>query len=62
MLEYYGGRLTATFLERRFELYGAWYGGASKLRSIRDKDGNVIVEANDAASPAVSHDHARNTH
>ena len=30
--EYYGGRLTATFLERRFELYGAWYGGASKLQ------------------------------
>lgn len=46
--EYYGGRLTATFLDRRFELYGAWYGGASKLRSIRDQDGNVIVEANDA--------------
>lgn len=44
--EYYGGRLTATFFERRFEMYGAWYGGASKLRSIRDKDGNVIVQAN----------------
>lgn len=47
--EYYGGRLTATFLERRFEMYGAWYAGASKLRSIRDKDGNVIVEATDAS-------------
>ncbi len=47
--EYYGGRLTATFLDRRFELYGAWYGGASKLRSIRDHDGNVIVQANDAS-------------
>lgn len=49
-LEYYGGRLTATFLERRFELYGAWYAGSSRLHSIRDKDGNVIVNANDAAS------------
>jgi len=47
--EYYGGRLTATFLERRFELYGAWYGGASKLHGIRDKDGNVIVEAQGAS-------------
>lgn len=47
--EYFGGRLTATFLERRFEMYGAWYGGASKLRSIRDKDGKVIVEAHNAS-------------
>ena len=45
--EYYGGRMTATFLERRFELYAAWYQGASQLKSIRDKDGNVIVEAQD---------------
>jgi hypothetical protein len=30
-------------------MYGAWYGGASKLRGIRDKDGNVIVEASDAS-------------
>jgi hypothetical protein len=47
--EYFGGRLTATFLDRRFEFYGAWYGGASKLRSIRDKNGNVIVEAQGAS-------------
>lgn len=45
--EYYGGRMTATFFERRFELYGAWYEGASRLQSIRDKDGNLIVEAQD---------------
>ncbi len=43
--EYYGGRMTATFFDRRFEVYGAWYEGAMKLKSIRDKDGNVIVEA-----------------
>jgi hypothetical protein len=47
--EYYGGRLTATFLERHFELYGAWYGGASKLSGIRDPSGNVIVQATDAS-------------
>ena len=43
--EYYGGRLTATFFERRFEIYSAWYQGSMQLKSIRDKDGNVIVEA-----------------
>jgi hypothetical protein len=47
--ENYGGRLTATFLERHIELYGGWYESASKLRSIRDKDGNIIVQAQDAA-------------
>jgi len=46
--EYYGGRMTATFYERRFELYGAWYEGASRLNAIRDKDGNVLVEAQDS--------------
>lgn len=45
--ENYGGRLTATFLERRIEMYGGWYEGAAKLRSIRDKDGNLIVVAQD---------------
>lgn len=45
--EYYGGRLTATFFERRFEMYGAWYQGASRLKSIRDKNGDVILEAED---------------
>jgi hypothetical protein len=44
-MEYYGGRVTATFLERRFEVYGAMYEGGGKLKSIRDKDGNVIIEA-----------------
>jgi hypothetical protein len=47
--EYFGGRMTATFFDRRFEVYGAWYQGASKLKSIRDKDGNVIVEAQNSA-------------
>ncbi|HUX91463.1 MAG TPA: BamA/TamA family outer membrane protein [Gallionellaceae bacterium] len=47
--ENYGGRLTATFLDRHIEFYGGWYESASKLRSIRDKDGNIIVQAQDAA-------------
>ena len=46
--EYYGGRMTATFFDRRFAVYGAWYEGAMKLKSIRDKDGSVIVEAQDS--------------
>ena len=40
--EYYGARMTATFLDRRVELHGAWYEGASRLKTIRDKEGNVI--------------------
>ena len=45
--QYYGGRLTGTFYDRRLEFYGAWYQGASRLKSIREKDGDVIVEAQD---------------
>ena len=48
--ENYGGRLTATFLERRIEVYGGWYGGAAKLRSIRDKDGTLILQVQDGTS------------
>ncbi len=46
--EYYGGRMTATFLDRRFELYSAWYEGSLELKSIRDKEGNVIIESQNA--------------
>ena len=45
--EFFGGRLTATFLDRRFEIHGAWYEGASRVNSIHDKGGNVIIEAQD---------------
>jgi len=45
--EYYGARMTATFFDRRIEAYGARYWGASRLKSIRDKEGNLIVEAQD---------------
>lgn len=44
-MTYYGSRLTATFFDRRFELYGAYYQGSSRLKSIRDQDGNVIVQS-----------------
>lgn len=44
-ITYYGSRLTATFLDRRLEVYGAYYRGSSQLESIRDRDGNVIIES-----------------
>jgi hypothetical protein len=44
-----GSRLTATFFERRFELYAAFYGGHAQFKSIRNGNGNVIIEAQDAA-------------
>ena len=44
-MTYYGSRATATFVERRFELYGAYYQGSSQLKSIRDRDGNIITES-----------------
>jgi len=44
-----GSRLTATSFERRFELYAAFYGGHAQFKSIRDGDGNIIIEAQDAA-------------
>ena len=46
--EYFGGRLTATFFDRRFEMYGAWYGGASRMKDVRDNNGNVVVVAQNA--------------
>lgn len=46
---YYGGsRATATFLDRRLEAYVGVYGGRIRLASIRDRDGVVIVEAENA--------------
>lgn len=45
---YFGGRMTATFFDRRFELFGGWYKGTAQLDSIRDKDGDIIVDAQDA--------------
>jgi len=49
-MTYYGSRMTATVLERRFELYGAYYQGSSQLKSIRDRDGNLVVETRNSTS------------
>jgi hypothetical protein len=46
---FYGSRLTATFFDRRFEVYAGLYGGSAQFESIRDRDGNVIIEAQNAA-------------
>ncbi len=45
---YQGARLTATFFDRRFEMYTAYYQGASRLQSIRDREGNVIISTQDS--------------
>ncbi|MBI1823178.1 MAG: hypothetical protein HYR80_03565 [Nitrospirae bacterium] len=47
-ITYYGSRLTATFFDRRFEFYGAYYEGSTQLKSIRDRDGNIIVQSQNA--------------
>jgi hypothetical protein len=46
---FYGGRLLATFLERRFEVYAGLYSGSAQFQSIRHPDGDVIIEAQNAA-------------
>jgi hypothetical protein len=46
---YFGQRLTATFFDRRFEVYGAYYQGRSQLESIRDEDGTVLVTAEEGS-------------
>lgn len=38
-----GGRLTATFMERRLEGYVGYYGGTAKLDALRERDGSVIA-------------------
>ncbi len=48
-MQYAGGRLTATFFDRRFEIYAAAYAGKSRLESIRDQDGDIITPAQDSA-------------
>jgi hypothetical protein len=46
---FYGGRLLATFFERRLEVYAGMYGGSARFKSIRDQAGDVIIEAQSAA-------------
>jgi len=40
--EFYGLRLTGTWYERMFEVYGAVLSSKTNLHELRDKDGNVI--------------------
>ena len=40
-----GGRLTATFWERRLEGFLGYYGGAAKLNALRDRGGGLILSS-----------------
>jgi hypothetical protein len=51
-IESYGGRLTATFFDRRLEFYGYHYRGGSTLERVRDSDGDVVIDIDD---PDESH-------
>lgn len=51
---YAGTRLTATFIERRAEAYLGFYQGSTKLDSIRDNDGELVVEAKGSARETVN--------
>lgn len=43
-IEFNLARLTATFFDRRFEIYGLGYEAASQLKKIREPDGTTIVD------------------
>lgn len=45
-----GTRLTGTFFDRRFEIYGAYYRFWSKLDRVLDNNGNVIIEAKNGST------------
>jgi hypothetical protein len=49
-----GSRLTATFADRRFEVYLGYYSGTTSLSSVRDRKGNLIIEAEDAQKEHIS--------
>jgi hypothetical protein len=44
-----GGRLTATFLDRRFEVYGGGYRLTAELGKILDEQGNTILDVTNPA-------------
>lgn len=44
-LYFAGSRLTATFLDRHAELFGAYYAGGARLDALRDRDGTVILSS-----------------
>jgi outer membrane protein assembly factor BamA len=44
-----GGRLTATFADRRFEVYGGGYRLTGELDKILDPQGNTIIDISDGS-------------
>lgn len=46
-IEFNLARLTATFFDRRFEIYGMGYEVSSALKNIREPDGAIIVDVQD---------------
>jgi hypothetical protein len=49
-----GSRLTTTFLDRRFEVYLGDYGGRTQLKRLNDREGNTIIDAEDAPKSHTS--------
>ena len=49
-INFFGTRLTSTFFERRFEIYGGGYDFGSRIERIRDNSGKIILEAEDSAT------------
>jgi outer membrane protein assembly factor BamA len=45
-----GTRLTASFYDRRFEFYGAYFRLQSRLERIRDNQGDIIIEIDDPST------------
>lgn len=49
-----GSRLAATFLDRRFEIYLGTYGVSSRLKSLSDRQGDTIIDAEGAPKSRAS--------
>lgn len=54
-IEFNLARLTATFLERRLEVYGMGYEAASQLEGIRERDGTLILDVQDPERDSMQH-------
>lgn len=48
-----GGRLTATFLDRRAEGFLGYYGGRARFTALRDRDGNRIAGVSGESKTSV---------
>lgn len=46
-IEFNLARLTATFFDRRFEIYGMGYEASSKLKKVVEPDGTIITDVQD---------------